>query len=315
MMDFSSTFAIRTLCNFSPGLFDRTLNLDVSEVNIVVIDFKNHIQKNYSIYDAGQITSDFDMSRKFIVYGATFTSQIRGYGDIWALEGVEAVPDVYYLYIDYSAYSGITVTIPHLEHMTPYVYYVGKAVGELLANNGFKPENIHLVGHSLGGHIIGYIAQTYIAETGNKVRRLTALDPSKPCFIDAREEDKTIKSGVADYVEVLHCTNKDIGTDTINGDTDYFFNWVSSTPVQPGCYDGIYYPGLGNISAEYCSHNLCVLYWANTVRNKDLYEVCGSRDVYCSGECECPQICGYHRPCRDGNVYINTQTQTCIKMY
>lgn len=288
---------------FYSGLHDRTLNLDVSQLTLTVVDYKNNFQRNYSIGAAGLIARDFDMRRQFLIYVPGFTSQFYGYPTIWVLEAMRTVPDVYYVFIDYSAYSKVKLTIENLQGLIPYVYYIGTAVGELLADNRFVPTNMHLVGHSVGAHIAGNIANTYTARTGDKIRRFTAIDPSAPCFKDALAQEKTIKSGAAEYVDVLHCTNTEIATDTIKGDTDHFFNW--NYAVQPGCYDGISLGDLGVIGAEACGHYYCVLYWANTVVNKDLYKECGLFDM-CNGVCKIPQICGYHRPCKPGNFYVNT---------
>lgn len=85
--------------------------------------------------------------------------------------------------------------------MIPYVYYVGKAVGELLADNGFIAENIYLVAHSTGSHITGYICETYTAKTGKRVRRFRYVEPSAPCFIGVEDQDKVVKPGIAEYVE------------------------------------------------------------------------------------------------------------------
>lgn len=260
---------------------------------------------NYSIGAAGQIARDFDLRRQFLIYVPGFTSQFLGYPSIWVLEAMRTVPDIYYVFVDFSAYSKVKLNTKNLQGLIPYAYYIGKAVGEVLADNGFVATNIHLVAHSIGGHIAGNIANTYTEKTGNKIRRLTAIDPSAPCFKDALEQDKPIKSGATEYVEVLHCTNTEIGTDTINGDTDYFFNWDHE--VQPGCYNGIPFGDLGEVGAEACGHYYCVLYWANTVVNADLYKGCDWFNLYHSGDCHYPQICGYHRPCRPGKLLISTE--------
>lgn len=277
----------------------------MSEVTITVVDNKNKFHKKYLIGDAGQIACDFDLDRQFLIYVPGFTSQYFGYPAVWVSEAMRSVPDVYYVFVDYSMYSKVKITIENLQGMIPYVYYIGKAVGELLANHGFIAENIHLVAHSTGSHIIGNIAQTYTALTGCKIRRFTSVDPSAPCFQDARPREKVIKPGVAEYVEVLHCTNAGVSTITIKGDTDYFFNW--DKPVQPGCYEGITIGDLEELTADLCGHYYCMQYWANTVINKDLYEGCGSWDGYCSDDCDCPDTCGYHRPCEHGNFYVNTE--------
>ena len=43
-------------------------------------------------------------------------------------------------------------------------------------------DNIHLVGHSLGGHIAGFAGKKLWALRQEKVGRITALDPAEPLF-------------------------------------------------------------------------------------------------------------------------------------
>lgn len=271
-------------------------------MNIIVSDLKYNIYKNYTIGEAGNITCDFDISRQFIIYVPGFTSQYNGYPTIWVKEALKSIPDVISIFVDYSAYSKVKLNVPNLQGLVPYVYYIGKAVGELLAYNGFIGDNVQVLAHSTGSHVSGQICETYAENTCNKIRRFTCIDPSAPCFIDAKEKDLVVKAGVAAYVEVLHCTNQVASSVNYHGDTDYLFNWNVS--VQPGCENGVYLGDLGELTPELCGHYTCVHYWVNSVLNKNLYQVCGSEEVYCDGVCDCPQICGYHKPCRDGTVYI-----------
>lgn len=58
---------------------------------------------------------------------------------------------------------------------------VGKGLAELI---DFVPvENIHLIGHSLGAHIVGAAGRSFQIESfGQILPRITGLDPAKPCF-------------------------------------------------------------------------------------------------------------------------------------
>lgn len=49
-------------------------------------------------------------------------------------------------------------------------------------NYQINPENLHLIGHSLGAHMSGYIAKEMKLEKNLTVNRITGLDPAGPGF-------------------------------------------------------------------------------------------------------------------------------------
>ena len=52
--------------------------------------------------------------------------------------------------------------------------------------NASKPPHVHLVGHSLGAHLMGNAGRTFAKASGRKVDRVTALDPAGPGFIEGK---------------------------------------------------------------------------------------------------------------------------------
>lgn len=58
---------------------------------------------------------------------------------------------------------------------------VGKGLAELIEY--LPAENIHLLGTSLGAHMVGSAGRSFQIETNGKLLpRITGLDPAKPCF-------------------------------------------------------------------------------------------------------------------------------------
>lgn len=91
----------------------------------------------------------------------------------------------------------------------------------------------HLVGHSLGAHIAGFVG----ADNGGRLARITGLDPAGPIFVDLHEQMR-LDPGDAHFVDVLHTnagsiTKGSLGLTTPSGHVDYYPNGGS---VQPGCY-------------------------------------------------------------------------------
>ncbi|KAA0199410.1 hypothetical protein HAZT_HAZT011520 [Hyalella azteca] len=109
---------------------------------------------------------------------------------------------------------------------------------EVLSLNG---SSFHLVGHSLGSHLMGY-AGSYTSTFGDKpslVGRITALDPAGPFF---RNVDPLVRLDPSDaeYVDVIHTDSNEIlpgipmslGNPDPLGHVDFYPNGGSQ---QPGC--------------------------------------------------------------------------------
>lgn len=77
----------------------------------------------------------------------------------------------------------------HTEAM-PICYKIGDIVGKTLLQMkslGFNTKTFHLVGHSLGSHLVAFIGRSFYEASGKteKITRVTGLDPSSPYFYGA----------------------------------------------------------------------------------------------------------------------------------
>ncbi|OXA51076.1 Pancreatic lipase-related protein 2 [Folsomia candida] len=93
--------------------------------------------------------------------------------------------------------------------------YVARMV-KFLVDNGFADlTRIHLIGHSLGAHLSGVAGYHVKALTGQKVARVTGLDPALPLFGDANLPlAQRLDPTDADFVDVIHTAGAD-GTSEI----------------------------------------------------------------------------------------------------
>ncbi|XP_033242726.1 vitellogenin-1 [Drosophila miranda] len=109
--------------------------------------------------------------------------------------------------------------------------------------------NIHLIGHSLGAHIMGTAGRTFKRLTGRLVPRITGLDPAKPCF---RQENilPGLTRGDAQLVDVIHTNIGILAKRGPLGDVDFYPG--GAHPIQPGCLT------IG------CSHTRAVEYFAES---------------------------------------------------
>jgi len=103
---------------------------------------------------------------------------------------------------DEAAYNGIDVG-----------EFAGLCLAELSNSHGLGAELIHLVGHSLGGQSVGKMGRSFQSahRRGQKVRRITGLDPAGPRFEtngyqDALHDLKTniLTAESAGFVDVIH---------------------------------------------------------------------------------------------------------------
>ncbi|XP_014277749.1 pancreatic lipase-related protein 2 [Halyomorpha halys] len=136
-----------------------------------------------------------------------------------------------------------------------------------------RPEDVHLIGHSLGAHIAGMTGARM--ETGY-IGRVTGLDPASPLFkID--KPDERISNSSALFVDVIHTSGLFLGTTYQMGHADFFPN--NGKWVQPGCnldIDGV------------CSHARAYLYYAESIEYPFGYQStpCFSWLEYVKNKCE-----------------------------
>ncbi|KAJ8710539.1 hypothetical protein PYW08_009054 [Mythimna loreyi] len=151
----------------------------------------------------------------------------------------------------------MTETFAFLTYIYPksvrLIKFIGKKMGELLVRLnelGLDPENLELVGSSLGAHEIAYAAKYFYQITGKKPSRLTGLDPAGPCFRSLGPEDKLWRTD-AERVDVLHTNIDGFGIAETLGHVDIYAN---GGEFQPG--DVPMLPCL-----IICSHVRSMIYW------------------------------------------------------
>ncbi|EDV97373.1 GH14732 [Drosophila grimshawi] len=109
---------------------------------------------------------------------------------------------------------------------------------------------IHLIGHSLGAHIMGKAGRSFERLTGHLVARITGLDPAKPCFRYEKALPGLMR-GDAKLVDIIHSNIGILAKRDPMGDIDFYPGGVH--PIKPGCLS------IG------CSHTRAVEYFAESV--------------------------------------------------
>lgn len=125
-------------------------------------------------------------------------------------------------------------------YAVPNAKRIGKHLGTSLvklANSGLNMTHLHLVGHSLGAHIMGYAGRR-ARESGYVIQRITGLDPARALF----EGTLTLQSGLdrtcAKFVDIIHSDPGGYGTSLPSGTVDIWPNYIGGLSTQPGCPQG-----------------------------------------------------------------------------
>ncbi|KAI5639761.1 lipase domain-containing protein [Phthorimaea operculella] len=103
--------------------------------------------------------------------------------------------------------------------------HLGQFLAWLIENAGGDWNRVHLVGHSLGAHVIGNAGRT----VGGRIARITGLDPAGPIF---GGNSNALNADDAQYVEAIHTDGGALGIMDPIGQTNFYPNGGRS---QPGC--------------------------------------------------------------------------------
>ncbi|XP_041986256.1 phospholipase A1-like [Aricia agestis] len=138
---------------------------------------------------------------------------------------------------------------------------VGKHTAEMLirlSKRGFNPKNLELVGMSLGGQTISYIAKHYRSVTGVSVGKMVALEPAGPCFRNLGPELRLDKSD-GDFVIHIATNIDGYGMATPVGHVNFYINGGEN---QPGDFWWI-------LCSELCSHTRSFDVWQSALMHPD----------------------------------------------
>ncbi|XP_063217618.1 phospholipase A1 member A-like isoform X2 [Bacillus rossius redtenbacheri] len=155
------------------------------------------------------------------------------------------------------------------------VEVVGSHLAQLadaLIGAGQDPARLHIVGHSLGGHMAGIAASKV---TKGTVGRVTALDAAGPSYTTPGMEDK-VDSTDAAFVQLIHTNVGGLGIRKALGHVDFYVNGGKS---QPGC---------STSDMGICSHMRAVDIYEQSVTDGKSFPAreCTTWKTFSSGKCD-----------------------------
>lgn len=155
----------------------------------------------------------------------------------------------------------------------------GEAVSlfvEFLIKEGkARLEDILPIGHSLGGHVVGYIGR-FLQEHGvGKLPAIVSLDPAGPLF-SLDNPDGRIDATDAHHVEIVHTATLNLGFSQPIGTADFYPN---GGRLQPGCGWDL----TGN-----CDHSYAVAFMAESIHSPNGFWglECGSYNGVTGSGCD-----------------------------
>lgn len=95
------------------------------------------------------------------------------------------------------------------------------------SNRSFRANKLHIIGFSLGAHVAAFTSNALEKLTGEKVDRITGLDPALPFFATSRKHKK-LDSSDADFVDVIHTNSGIFGKIETSGHVDFYVNGGSA---------------------------------------------------------------------------------------
>ncbi|XP_078052318.1 putative phospholipase A1 magnifin [Augochlora pura] len=227
--------------------------IDPSIVNKIYLQVYKGNSSSYTFTKTH--VSNPEIIAKDIVPGIQSILYVHGFLEDSNYENVMVVPKAY---LDRGDVNVIVVDWGEVALNINYFYvsgqvpHVGELVGESMVKLGdvIDLKNLHLIGHSLGAHVVGYVSQ-FMNVTLN---RITGLDPAFPLFYPS---PCSIKKTDAEIVVILHTDAGVYGTPIDTGTLDFYAN--KGVSPQPGC------PII--IGGEICSHQRSTMFFAEAVRN------------------------------------------------
>lgn len=155
-----------------------------------------------------------------------------------------------------------------VNHVGPHV---AAFVDFLVRSGGVDLNAVNLIGHSLGGHVVG-IAGKHVSV--GKLPLIVALDPANPLFYMRRPLER-VAVGDALNVHIIHTAAGSLGFSEPIGDASFYPNGGRS---QPGC---------GWDLTGACAHSRAIDLYAETINTPaGFYSLkCGSYREIRRGRC------------------------------
>ncbi|KAL0901742.1 hypothetical protein ABMA27_006920 [Loxostege sticticalis] len=230
--------------------------------------FTRYNRNNHQILVNGDINSvrnsNYRANRptKVIVHG--WNSNGNSGVNTYARDAFLAVQDCNVIVVDWRslANSGYNTAVNGVPNVGQFL---GNFLVWLFNNAGGNWNDLHLVGFSLGAHVVGNAGR----QAGGRPRRVTGLDPAGPRW---GGNAQALNTQAGRYVEAIHTDGGTLGIMDRIAHVDYYPN--GGRNPQPGCW----------IST--CSHSRAYRFFAASVRyNRFAGRQCSNMNQVSNNQC------------------------------
>ncbi|XP_065157038.1 lipoprotein lipase-like [Atheta coriaria] len=194
--------------------------------------------------------------------------------------------DCYVIRVDYSALAGQNY-MASANSVRNVGNYVGDFLIKITKQFSIPMSSVHVIGHSLGGQVSGFVGKRVIEVTGEKVHRISALDPAAPLF-ENNPDSMRLSRKDAQIVDVIHTDGGVLGCELPLGHVDFYPN--GGKRWQPGCYSTDSENPIERLQAYmndfYCSHHKSYHYFTASIVNNYMATKCNSWVDYQNGLCD-----------------------------
>ncbi|XP_057591860.1 pancreatic lipase-related protein 2 isoform X2 [Hippopotamus amphibius kiboko] len=260
--------------------------------------YTNENPNNYQVRGADLSTveaSNFQLDRKtrFIIHGFIAKGEEGWIMDL--CKKMFKVEEVNCICVDWrrGAWTRYTQAVHNTRVVGAEIAFL---IRELSTKLDYGPENVHLIGHSLGAHTAAEAGR----RLGGRVGRITGLDPAQPCFEGTPEEVRLDPSD-AMFVDVIHTDSAPtipflgFGMSQKVGHLDFYPNGGKE---MPGCHKNILstiidingiWEGIQDFGA--CNHLRSYKYYSSSILSPDgfLGYPCASYNEFQKSGCfPCP---------------------------
>ncbi|EAA12397.4 AGAP007991-PA, partial [Anopheles gambiae str. PEST] len=177
---------------------------------------------------------------------------------------------------------GSAVTEPCLNQIEWAPRFGSLCVSQLvkyIANHprGVPPDDMHLIGYSVGAHIAGLVAN-YLTPAEGKLGRITGLDPTI-FFYAGSNNSRDLDPSDAHFVDIIHTGAGILGQWSPGGHADFYVNGGTS---QPGCASSTIFQTLA------CDHTKVTPYFIESINSERGFWAgpCPTLISYLLGWCE-----------------------------
>uniref|UniRef100_A0A0K8TEW1 Lipase domain-containing protein n=1 Tax=Lygus hesperus TaxID=30085 RepID=A0A0K8TEW1_LYGHE len=251
--------AVHTLNNFmANGIFSEQYDDTV----LFYLYTDSTVNNTHQLW-AGNVTalksSDFNASKsKTLVLTHGFWDEVNSAFDNNFKNALLKYDDVNVIAVDWSYFTKNVNYLRVVSETKNVGSFIGQFVDFLIDQTGLSPDQVHLIGHSIGAHASGFAAK-YLKGRGRTVARVSGLDPAWPGFYTAGTDER-LSSTDAKFVDCVHTCGGGLGFPSPICQADFYPNGGKN--VQPGC---------SWVDFGVCSHGRSFDYYAESIDPTHLF--------------------------------------------